>query len=289
MQSTLQPVIMIIVGLAGFLFWFFNIRMIIRHKKEKKQLQTEISVIKHSTAEMPYKISSNNGWWGVTNNGIVADNAFIPFAEISFVTMNYPKRWIHCSVKSGTEYRSGNLRFEYQDFDTVAQAYLFMVQHTGNNDQFNRAKREIALYQGQEIRMKCRVCGHVFCYNYRDVQRNENLKKNAAWESVGAVLDTLAVSTLEGAVRSGNADRIESQIKDWSRCPNCNSTDLMEVSAEEYKQALIAESNAATPFAPSASAGASNTEEIRHFKELLDEGIITQEEFDAKKKQLLGL
>ena len=32
-----------------------------------------------------------------------------------------------------------------------------------------------------------------------------------------------------------------------------------------------------------------NTEEIRKYKELLDSGIITQEEFDAKKKQLLEL
>ncbi len=31
------------------------------------------------------------------------------------------------------------------------------------------------------------------------------------------------------------------------------------------------------------------TEEIRKYKELLDSGAITQEEFDAKKKQLLGL
>lgn len=30
-------------------------------------------------------------------------------------------------------------------------------------------------------------------------------------------------------------------------------------------------------------------EEIKKFKELLDMGIITQDEFDAKKKQLLGL
>jgi len=32
-----------------------------------------------------------------------------------------------------------------------------------------------------------------------------------------------------------------------------------------------------------------NTEEITKYKDLLDKGIITQEEFDAKKKQLLGL
>lgn len=38
--------------------------------------------------------------------------------------------------------------------------------------------------------------------------------------------------------------------------------------------------------APSAT---SPTDELRKYKELLDSGIITQEEFDAKKKQLLGL
>ncbi|WP_426450686.1 DUF4429 domain-containing protein [Paenibacillus sp. S-38] len=37
--------------------------------------------------------------------------------------------------------------------------------------------------------------------------------------------------------------------------------------------------------APSVSAA----DEIRKFKELLDQGILTQEEFDMKKKQLLGL
>lgn len=33
----------------------------------------------------------------------------------------------------------------------------------------------------------------------------------------------------------------------------------------------------------------SNADELKKYKELLDSGIITQEEFDAKKKQLLGL
>lgn len=33
----------------------------------------------------------------------------------------------------------------------------------------------------------------------------------------------------------------------------------------------------------------SSADEIKKFKELLDSGIITQEEFDAKKKQLLGI
>jgi predicted Zn-dependent peptidase len=33
----------------------------------------------------------------------------------------------------------------------------------------------------------------------------------------------------------------------------------------------------------------STADELKKFKELLDSGVITQEEFDAKKKQLLGL
>ncbi|MBQ7378808.1 MAG: SHOCT domain-containing protein [Clostridia bacterium] len=33
----------------------------------------------------------------------------------------------------------------------------------------------------------------------------------------------------------------------------------------------------------------SNADELKKYKELLDSGIISQEEFDAKKKQLLGL
>ena len=33
----------------------------------------------------------------------------------------------------------------------------------------------------------------------------------------------------------------------------------------------------------------SNADELKKYKELLDDGVITQAEFDAKKKQLLGL
>ena len=37
------------------------------------------------------------------------------------------------------------------------------------------------------------------------------------------------------------------------------------------------------------SSSISDADELKKFKELLDMGIISQEEFDAKKKQLLGL
>ena len=56
----------------------------------------------------------------------------------------------------------------------------------------------------------------------------------------------------------------------------------------EYIRSRIAYYKNATK-APSVVAPVSNAEELKKFKELLDLGVISQEEFDAKKKQLLGL
>lgn len=49
------------------------------------------------------------------------------------------------------------------------------------------------------------------------------------------------------------------------------------------------QAQAPEPQPASSGTGTSAADEIRKYKELLDDGIITQEEFDAKKKQLLGL
>ena len=48
---------------------------------------------------------------------------------------------------------------------------------------------------------------------------------------------------------------------------------------DEYKKIKERENN--TSF--------SAADELKKYKELVDEGVITQEEFDEKKKQLLGL
>lgn len=49
------------------------------------------------------------------------------------------------------------------------------------------------------------------------------------------------------------------------------------------------EKRASQPTPAPAGAPVSAVEEIRGLKALLDEGILTQEEFEAKKKQLLGI
>lgn len=135
-----------------------------------------------------------------------------------------------------------------------------------------------------EVKQKCNVCGNVFCYTYSDVQKNIQQAKSAALSSVSGIAGALAGQNTAAAVNIGNADNSLNRITDFSKCPKCNSTDLRTLSEADF---LIEQQLANKPQA-SASA-VSSADELKKFKELLDSGVITQEEFDAKKKQLLGL
>lgn len=57
---------------------------------------------------------------------------------------------------------------------------------------------------------------------------------------------------------------------------------MRTLSPEEWETEQAAAKGQNTP-------AISAADELKKFKELLDSGVITQEEFDAKKKQLLGL
>lgn len=135
-----------------------------------------------------------------------------------------------------------------------------------------------------EWRMRCNVCGHVFCYTYADLEKNARFEQAAKTYTRGAVVNAL-VGTQMGMyehMKLGN-DAV-GNITDYSRCPHCNSSSLTEITDEEQDASKGAENQPIQQVAPSSAA-----DEIKKFKELLDCGIITQEEFDVKKKQLLGL
>lgn len=130
-----------------------------------------------------------------------------------------------------------------------------------------------------EVRMKCNTCGHVYCYNAEDINKNRQLAKEAAMNSVLGIGEAVAGTRIGAQIATNTADAKINQIVDYTRCPKCNSADVRQLSESEWQ----AEKN------KTETSGTSAADEIKKFKELLDQGIITQEEFDAKKKQLLGL
>jgi hypothetical protein len=78
----------------------------------------------------------------------------------------------------------------------------------------------------------------------------------------------------EEAKISNSAANNKNKIIDYSKCPMCGSRDLIEITNES----ISTEKNSLN-----------NIEEIKKLKELLDDGIISQKEFEKKKKQLLDL
>jgi len=82
-----------------------------------------------------------------------------------------------------------------------------------------------------------------------------------------------------GGAQYQQAEMMKARSKDFKHCPKCNSTNIQEIPNGEAIPA------ANIPAAHAASA----MDELKKLKELLDMGIVTQEEFEAKKKQLLGL
>lgn len=58
---------------------------------------------------------------------------------------------------------------------------------------------------------------------------------------------------------------------------------------DKNAQQILAQSAAQAPYAPILNSERSVADEIKKYKELMDQGVITEEEFQAKKRQLLKL
>ncbi len=95
--------------------------------------------------------------------------------------------------------------------------------------------------------------------------------------------DVHAISTGTETVLTNPYIKFEVKNEEYKLC---GYYDISKVKTKLEEAVNMAQASGNTPAAPAAG---SPIEELKQYKELLDMGIITQEEFDAKKKQLLGL
>lgn len=131
--------------------------------------------------------------------------------------------------------------------------------------------------------IRCDVCDNIFCYTFSDLAKNirfAQVANNCSKQALVNVFVGTQIGMYEN-IKLGNSAL--GCIADYSKCPKCNSTKLTEITKEEWE---TAKRNKNLPIKQSIT---SSADELKKFKELLDMGAITQEEFDAKKKELLGL
>lgn len=132
-----------------------------------------------------------------------------------------------------------------------------------------------------EVKIKCNTCGHLYCFCESDIVRNNQLMKNAQTAAAMSALGALAGTRLDVYANSNRVDSAVSQMIDFAKCPKCNSRDISVLTDSQYEAEKCKEIGTGNVV--------SQADEITKFKNLLDSGVITQEEFEAKKKQLLGL
>ncbi len=128
-----------------------------------------------------------------------------------------------------------------------------------------------------EIKKRCKVCNHIFCYSSIDLYKNASNQKSASRAAFAGAMQAIGGTAIASSSELNRSQQLQAQVIDYNRCPKCNSRDLEVLSDEQYEELNSGSNSNSVP------------DEIKKFKELLDNGIITQEEFDAKKKQLLGL
>lgn len=137
---------------------------------------------------------------------------------------------------------------------------------------------------GDDYYMQCDLCKYIFHYTQQDLLNDAKAELEAAKQQMAGGLNMMLGNAYMGQRDVHNAEEKSSRIVDRNKCPKCGNSKLIRLTEEEAK-AEIEKQNAPTPVVAEASAA----DELKKFKELLDMGVITQEEFDAKKKQLLGL
>ena len=205
--------------------------------------------------------------WTITEDKIIHDESEYEISRIRAIEHIPPKRGkgngsIHI-VFHGS-YQEIILSYPYTHISLAEEA----VKHI-----YNKLNPD----SNKEYRKKCRVCGHIMCYTDNDIEQNKANAKSASLGKTISGLNFLFGSSYHAYEQNKMADSSINKIVDYSRCPKCNSNDLVDISDED-----------ASPKKEEKDIQ-SATEELKQLKELLDMDIITQEEFNTKKKQLLGL
>lgn len=228
--------------------------------------------------------------WSLNDDSIIYDGKTIKLVDIIAVDhLNSPASKFTDGVAtillgSGEKYV---LRYPYKQKKEGDEAIKYMQDNYGTPELRKVAEKIDEYFEEQknkEIRKRCNVCGQIFCYNQADIDKNKSNARQATLSSIGGIAGAVGGAYTASAVNNANAQKSLNQIVDFNRCPQCNSTNLSIISDEEFKE-MKKQNNAQQSATPTVS----SADELKKFKELLDMGAITQEEFDQKKKELLGL
>ena len=226
--------------------------------------------------------------WSLTDEQIITTDGIIELSTLKRINHTPLKRFASNGVIQVYTANGGFKTLPYPKTQKAQgeQAAQYIQSFINGEVSVQKQNAQTALdaysdIQRNGFRKKCEICGHIFCYTLDDIERNQQLAKSARSSSIAGIAGALGGYYAASANNTQSANDQLARIVDYSKCPRCGSHKLVDATEEDIER----NKNPQSAVVQQASAA----DEIKKFKELLDMGVISQEEFDAKKKQLLGL
>lgn len=247
---------------------------------------------------LSFKAPGLNKNWSVSDNSLTIGNTEYPFSEISSFKLVTSASAILPGVAQG--FHNGKLiqcAFKFADRVTATQAIAFIQE-------------KIDEAQGTEKNYKYKLTAHTgstlevydtyLIINHMQVGFMSNAMNGGAlggkridFKNLTSVQFREPAGFTVGFIQFAYPGSVESKGGVSAMINDENSIPIQPAMVEQAREIVDfiqkKKDELSSPQANTIIQQASTADELKKFKELLDMGIITQEEFDAKKKQLLGL
>lgn len=202
--------------------------------------------------------------WTVNDDGITHGNNFYSLNDIAKVEVMVfmGQGQFHVTLLNG---RSTVFAFKKKQ---LAQAESAKQEIDQLLEDLHRV-----LIDGQYV-VHCKSCNKLSFYTPNDIEVNKRKVTNGMFDSLSIIGEFLGGSKESEEGVNG--------IRNFTKCPYCGSKDIEyfnESDLEKYNNGTFTNKENTSD----------SIEEIKRYKELLDQDIITEEEFQKKKKELLGL
>ena len=211
--------------------------------------------------------------WKVTDEGITYGKEFYSYDDIESVnaTVLAWQGQFHVRLKDG-KYKVFPFKKKKLSYAREAEEAIRRIMNPNS---------KYVLVNGQYV-VHCKSCDKLSFYTKEDIDRQIKNAKSAMLDSIAGIGGAVGGNVIAGNQFLDRADRSLGAMRDFSACPFCGSKDIEYYNENDYEDYKNRTSTKAAP-------DKDPVEEIKRYKELLDQGILTEEEFQKKKTELLGL
>lgn len=236
--------------------------------------------------------------WGVTNEGVIYDGTLHPYDTIKKISF-FAQPTVLTNGVAQVELKNSkffNLVYKKPNKDRANEAINFAINRLKSSDLASKPGVRYSLDGARGRHMDVyddRVCittevtlGSLFTGNVTDGAKEIyysdviSVQAKAPSLALGYIqLETASVMMNNGGDNFFNENTFTYNESDLPDGLDTEVVNFIKAKVSEYKRGKNA------PVVAQVSAA----DELKKFKELLDLGVISQEEFDAKKKELLGL